>query len=128
MRVRPLHLLLAFCALLFFLLRQARDGGNHAPDRPSARFAFVHVPKTGGQAVRRCAFEPSCSDVRVSPRAHDFTEANALAAGLSPIIVLRPPLERFKSAFTFWVSGSNDMRKHSPMQAGPLPRARACDT
>jgi len=114
-----------FGMLLLIFRSDAKTGGNWVPERPSARFAFVHVPKTGGQSVRRCALEPSCSDVRVSPRAHAFTESSALAAGLAPIVILRHPLERLRSAFVYWQKGSMLIRQSGVGSYGSGLRAKA---
>lgn len=94
-------------SLLLLLLWQSRS--NSLPARPNARFGFVHVPKAAGLAITRIVLGPTCSDVAVEKRAHTQLESDVLAAGLRPLIVLRPPLQRLRSAFDFWQHGSSEL-------------------
>jgi hypothetical protein len=94
-------------SLLLLLLWQSRS--HTPPARPNARFGFVHVPKAAGLAITRVVLEPTCSDVALEKRAHTQRESDVLAVGLRPVVVLRPPLQRLRSAFDFWQHGSSEL-------------------
>lgn len=97
----------SFVSLLLLLLWESRS--NRPPARPNARFGFVHVPKAAGLAITRAVVGPACSDVAVERWAHTQRESDVLAAGLRPLVVLRPPLQRLRSAFDFWQHGSSEL-------------------
>jgi hypothetical protein len=73
-----------------------------------APYVLVHIPKTGGQSLRKLLHGGQCADslIHEGANAHELTESRVIAAGKRPIVILREPLERLHSAFLFWRHGS----------------------
>ena len=109
----PLWLVLSTFAAFALLLRlessaTAPPPGLEPGELPTARFGLVHVPKTGGLAVRH-ALGDRCDDIVIERRAHSTAESDVLKVGLRPLVVLRAPLERLQSSFDFWQQGSSEL-------------------
>uniref|UniRef100_A0A7S0NQF8 Sulfotransferase domain-containing protein n=1 Tax=Calcidiscus leptoporus TaxID=127549 RepID=A0A7S0NQF8_9EUKA len=91
-------------ATIYFLT--ALRGTRRERQNERARFALVHIPKTGGQAFRLLARHACDNAIAVEAKAHSTVESHVLARGQEPILILREPLERLASAFYFWKHGS----------------------
>ena len=94
----------------------------HRPSSKVPPFFFLHVPKAGGQSARRHL--ASCTGaVELEADAHVTSESMVLARGQRPLVVLREPLDRLRSAYEFWRGGS-DMKSMRKLR-GPAIERRA---
>ena len=96
------------CVSCVLLMAYEHGGAVRAVRRvgkPRARFWFVHVPKAGGTAIENCILR-GCADIEGEGTGHAVTESVAMADGRWPVIILRQPLERLRSAFEFFKQGS----------------------
>ena len=118
------------CLIVIVALSQAggvADAVMRQLGRPHARFWFVHLPKAGGTAVVRLIQRGRCPDMGVEGDDHSVTASAALAAGHQPVLILRSPLSRLKSAFTYFKHGSELYRARAAGRASPQhpPQSRA---
>ena len=103
---------------LIWLSRSAPDSSVLAS--ASVVHVLVHIPKTGGQSLRKLLSTDACSGAaHEGSHAHALVESRVLAAGKRPLVVLREPLERLHSAYEYWRTGSEmpSMRKLRSPQA-----------
>lgn len=74
------------------------------------RYEFIHVPKTGGQSLRRFMTQVKHPQLINVTQAHVRTAKDIQDDGLDAIAVIREPLDRFESAVNYWRSGSNTIK------------------
>lgn len=65
----------------------------------SAKYKFVHIPKTGGSAIEK--FIKPYSDTIIG-----FGHDNLCKFNENPIVVIRYPIDRFVSMYYYWKYGS----------------------
>lgn len=88
--------------IMQFLFGTLEQFSNHIEpftDNDS-KFTFIHVTKCGGMSVEEY-FEKHYSDYIIG-RDHDTICTNSN----NPIIVIREPIDRFKSIYKYWKNGS----------------------
>ena len=75
--------------------------------KSEAPFGFVHIPKTGGTAMKDflLTHRNQCPAL-VFTSLHDHNEAEWQRLGYESVVVLRDPAERFRSAFDYARGGS----------------------
>jgi len=71
----------------------------------SANYTFVHVPKTGGTSVEQLFAR--YNQKYITGGGHEHTCADVP----NPIIIIRHPLERFYSAFSYWKYGGGNYKR-----------------
>jgi hypothetical protein len=92
-----------FILIVNNLIKVQRDVLRHCQKNTSnIKYTFIHPTKCGGTAVETF-FSHHYSDYIIG-RGHD----NACQPDNNPIIIVRCPIERFKSMFNYWKYGSHD--------------------
>ena len=118
----PLPLVVLICVVCVALLAY-ENGVLRAMSRvgkPRARFWFVHVPKAGGTAVENCILR-GCPDLEGEGTGHAVTESAAMADARRPVLILRQPLERLRSAFEFFKRGSDMYNPRTVLSSPQTP-------
>jgi hypothetical protein len=92
-----------FVIIVNNLIKVLRDFLHHYKNKTcNIKYTFIHPTKCGGTAVETF-FSEHYSDYIIG-QGHD----NACQPDNNPIIIVRCPIERFKSMFNYWKYGSCD--------------------
>lgn len=73
------------------------------PDSPGL-FAFIHPTKTGGTAVEK--YLNINFPRHISGNSHLNRADDAIRLGKIPIVIIRDPVDRFKSSYYYWKNGA----------------------
>lgn len=71
-------------------------------------YAFVHIPKTGGTAIKHW-LKSSNHCPSIASYYHEETTQTAQFYQQRPITIIRDPIDRFISTFYYWKYGSEDI-------------------
>ena len=71
-------------------------------------YAFVHIPKTGGTAIKHW-LKSSNHCPSIASYYHEETTQTAQFYQQHPITIIRDPIDRFLSTFYYWKYGSEDI-------------------
>ena len=78
----------------------------------SAKYRFVHIPKTGGTAMNIWIDQQHkinlCKEIRTT-HTHILNTYDAKIQGFKPFTIIRHPIDRFISSFYYWKKGSADI-------------------
>ncbi len=77
----------------------------------SGNYYYIHITKTGGNAIRAGLEKSDCNDIAHLDTHHMDVATLRLFSDKKPITIIRDPIDRFISAFYYWKYGSKDNKK-----------------